>query len=101
VLGDVLKGKEETWEIFVTVERIDLSPCGAFAVTLPQLEKSCRLDRALEMQMQFSLGKKAQKTIRRPIECGRSHLLIVESCLNICEARKIRYLFANSLRCLL
>jgi hypothetical protein len=51
------------------------------------------------MQMQLSLGKKSEKTIRRPIECGGSHSLIVESCLDICEARKIRYFFANSLRC--
>jgi hypothetical protein len=53
------------------------------------------------VQMQLSLGQESQETIRRPIECGGHHLLIVESCLDICEARKIHYFFANSLRCLL
>src|ERR1700683_2573957 len=99
VLGDVLERKQEAGEIFVAIEGVDLGACRPFTAALPQLKQSGWLDRALEVQMQLSLGKKAKKTIRQPIECGRSHFLIVESCLNICEARKIRYFFANSLLC--
>src|SRR5580693_3009952 len=85
VFGDVLERKQEARKILVAVKRIDLSSGGAFAMALPQLEESCRLDRTLEMQVQFSLGKKAQKTIRRPIESGGGHLLIVDSWRKICE----------------
>jgi len=99
MFGDVLEREQEAGKIFVAVECIDLGVGNAFAAALPQFHQCGRLDRALEMQVQLSLGKKSQKTIRRPIECGGGHFLIVESCLNICEAAKIHYFFANSLLC--
>jgi len=101
VLRDVLERKQEAGKIFIPIKCIDLGLRNAFATPLSQFDQRSRLDRAFEVQMQLGLGKKSQKTIRRPIECGGHHSLIVESCLNICEAGRICYFFANSLRCLL
>jgi hypothetical protein len=50
-----------------------------FAVALPEFDQRRRLDCALKMQMQLGLRQKSQETIRRPIECGRHHFLIVDS----------------------
>ena len=70
-----LKASRKPGKSVVAVECVDLGARRAFAVALPEFEQRRGLDRAFEMQMQFGLGKKSEKTIRRPIECGGQSLL--------------------------
>ena len=91
VLGDVLEGEQETLEVFVAVECIDFGLGGAFSVTLAEFEQRGRFDCALKVQVQLGLRQKAEKTARRPIECGGHDSLIVDSCWKICEAKRINH----------
>jgi hypothetical protein len=56
-----------------------------FAVSLPKFQQRRRLNRALQMQVQFGLRQKSQQTTRQPIKRGRHHFLIVVSTTQICE----------------
>ncbi|MGO9168506.1 MAG: hypothetical protein ACLP56_16705 [Candidatus Sulfotelmatobacter sp.] len=66
-------------KILVAVELVDFGLRGAFAVALAEFEQSSWLDCTLEVQVEFGLGKLAEEAARRPIECGRHDLSIVDS----------------------
>ena len=58
----ILESREEAGKVFVVVELLDFGERGAFhPVPLPQFQQRGRLDRALEMQMQFGLGSERTK----------------------------------------
>src|ERR1039458_8130774 len=66
--GDILESLEETHEVGEVIQLFNFGERGAgalHAMALPELEQSGRLDRALKMQMEFSLGKSGDQRSRR------------------------------------
>src|ERR1700730_16382195 len=64
VFGHCFEGHQKAIEVFVAVELFNLSARAASAVALPELEKSRRINGALQMKMQLCLGKGNQKWTR-------------------------------------
>ena len=67
MLGDVLEGEQEAWEILIEVELFGFCGGGVVAVTLAEFLQRGELDGALEVQVQLGLGEGANEGVRRVV----------------------------------